>query len=59
MKQYQANTEKDYQNESHLAKRRKAEAKHQTPRNLKELKEMVDEFDDEEDSLEQYVRYIR
>jgi hypothetical protein len=48
---------KDYANESHIARKKRAEATQVSTKNRKEILEMIDI--DEEEDLEQYARYIK
>ena len=48
---------KEYANESHIARKKRAEATPLTAKNRKEILEMID--NDEEEDLGQYARYIK
>ena len=60
MKQQQTETSRsirDYENESHISRKKKAAAKSQHAKNQKQIIEMIDTED--EDDLGQYARYIK
>lgn len=55
------NTPKDsreFLNETHIIRKKKAEAKQVSSKNYKKLAELIDLEDDEED-ISEYVRYIK
>lgn len=51
-------TNSDYENESHLSRKKKAEANAFHAKNQKQIIDLIDIEDDEED-LDRYIRYIK
>lgn len=60
MKQFSPSKDsRDFENESHIARKKKAEFSKQTVKNQKDLYQYVDNIDEEEFDVEKYVRYIK
>lgn len=49
---------REFLNETHIIRKKKAEAKQVSSKNYKKLAELIDLEDDEED-ISEYVRYIK
>ena len=50
---------RDFENETHIARKKKAESKKQHVKNYRDLTKYVDNVDTEEFDVDQYVRYIK
>lgn len=54
-----AKDSREFENETHIVRKKKAEAKRQTVKNYRDLSQFVDNVDDEEFDVDEYVRYIK
>lgn len=50
---------RDFENESHIVRKKKAEAKKHTIKNYRDKTQFVDNIDDEEFDINDYARYIK
>lgn len=51
---------REFENESHIVRKKKAEAKKQTVKNFRDRTQFVEHVDeDEEYDIEEYARYIK
>lgn len=49
----------DYKNESHIARKKRADIFNSRPRNVRDIVEMIDNADEDEPDPMEYARYIK
>jgi hypothetical protein len=49
----------DYKNESHIARKKRAEVFNNRPRNVRDIVDMIDNADEDEPDPREYARFIR
>lgn len=54
-----ARESREFENESHIIRKKKAEAKKQQVKNYRDRTQFVDNIDEEEFDIDAYVRYIK